>query len=263
MNQYLLTFINQFKQGFEYRGAFLLFTIMNLVSTIASIFLWVFIFNTTEISSTLTKDEIIVYFFLVNALVFFSSARVKLVSDAVRNGDISNILVKPTSVIKHYFAVGVGSALSRNLTQIPLNLFIAFGYAAWAGVNIELYNIIQFILIIPLIFLLNYSFFMIFGMLSFWTTDNSAFLQIITNFGNLLSGRWIPLFFLPTFIQNLLKFLPFQYFIYFPVMLILGKINFENYMLGILYMIIQILFFLILTNILYIRGIRRYEGYGM
>jgi ABC-2 type transport system permease protein len=78
-----------------------------------------------------------------------------------------------------------------------------------------------------------------------------------------LSGKWIPLFFLPTIIQSILKFLPFQYFIYFPVMLILGKIDFENYVLGILYMIIQILFFLILTNILYIRGIRKYEGYGM
>lgn len=263
MNQYILTFINQFKQGFEYRGGFFIATVLNLVSTIASIFLWIFIYSTTNLSSSLTKDEIIVYFFLVNTVSFFSSARIKLISEDVRNGDISNILVKPTSVIKHYFAVGVGVALSRNITQIPLNLFIAFGYAFWAGVNIEFLNIVQFISIIPLIFLLNYSFFMIFGMLSFWTTDNSAFLQIITNLGNLLSGKWIPLLFLPTIIQNILKFLPFQYFIYFPVMLILGKIGFENYVLGVLYMILQIIIFLTITNILYVRGIRRYEGYGM
>ena len=61
-------------------------------------------------------------------------------------------------------------------------------------------------------------------------------------------------------LTKIAEFLPFRYLVYFPISIYLGKI--ENPLPSFAILIVWIILFLVLSRILLMRGIRRYEAVG-
>lgn len=66
----------------------------------------------------------------------------------------------------------------------------------------------------------------------------------------------------PFNIRQLVEYLPFKYLAYFPAAVFLGKIEGPEMYRGLLAEIGWVVFFIVLSRILWHRGIKRYSGYG-
>jgi ABC-2 type transport system permease protein len=79
-----------------------------------------------------------------------------------------------------------------------------------------------------------------------------------------LSGHMVPLDLLPDGLRRLLECLPFQYMAYFPAKVLLGTSDMTTAKLvtGLGIQSAWVALFLLLSRILYRRGLRRYSAFG-
>ena len=89
----------------------------------------------------------------------------------------------------------------------------------------------------------------------------------------MLSGHMFPLELLPDSLQlwssgpildvrGLVDMMPFKYLAYFPAAVFLGKIEGEAMYQGLLIEAGWVLFFIVLSRVLWWRGVKRYSGFG-
>ncbi len=62
-------------------------------------------------------------------------------------------------------------------------------------------------------------------MLCFWTTRGAAIFDLYMTVELLLSGRLVPLPLMPDWVQEIARFLPFQWAFYFPIESLVGDLT--------------------------------------
>jgi ABC-2 type transport system permease protein len=87
-----------------------------------------------------------------------------------------------------------------------------------------------------------------------------AFIYMLLNF--LLSGHMFPLDLLPEWSRWAMDFLPLKYLAYFPAAVFLGKIDRTEMYQGLMIEAAWVAFFIVLSRILWTRGVKRYSGFG-
>jgi ABC-2 type transport system permease protein len=135
-------------------------------------------------------------------------------NDDVKSGEIAYQIGRPTHYIFYQFANSLG--------QILLN-FVTFGVLATIlGVifvgplnTITPAGLPALLLSVVLSILLNYSFLMLIGLSAFVVEDNFAFFLIYQKICFML-GLFLPVEFLPTWLQQVAKNLPFSYIYWAP-----------------------------------------------
>jgi ABC-2 type transport system permease protein len=63
------------------------------------------------------------------------------------------------------------------------------------------------------------------ALLAFWMLEISTVVFIVYSFEFMLSGRMFPLSFMPPFVQDFLRWLPFPYELYFPVLVLMNRVH--------------------------------------
>ena len=67
---------------------------------------------------------------------------------------------------------------------------------------------------------------------------------------------------MPTIVQDIAQYLPFQLFMYYPIQLILGKLTaaqiIQGFVVGLVWLGLSILFF----NFVWRRGVKQYSAVG-
>ena len=63
------------------------------------------------------------------------------------------------------------------------------------------------------------------GMLCFWTTRGAAIFDLYMTIELLLSGRLVPMPLMPEWVQDIARFLPFQYAFFFPIESLVGDLS--------------------------------------
>ena len=71
----------------------------------------------------------------------------------------------------------------------------------------------------------NFCFSAMIGLAAFWTVELTAFNMIFHFFSQFLSGGLVPLWFLPTWVQRIAAWLPFQTLAHLPLSIYIGKIG--------------------------------------
>jgi viologen exporter family transport system permease protein len=100
------------------------------------------------------------------------------------------------------------------------------------------------------------------GMITFWTTRVSAIFELALALELLLSGRLVPLPLMPSWVEDVAVFLPFQWTFYFPIQSLVGDYTTRELLGG---LAAQALWIVILTGFaaLFWRvAIRRYSAVG-
>jgi len=69
-------------------------------------------------------------------------------------------------------------------------------------------------------------------MLCFWTTRGAAIFDLWMMIELLLSGRLVPLPLMPDWVQELARWLPFQWTFYFPINALIGDDSTQELLLG-------------------------------
>lgn len=258
-----------------YRGDFALGTLFRFLPIITQIYLWWAVFEsvakkgegtagTIQIEK-LSLHDVIGYFLLVFLARAFSSmpGLTGGIARSVQNGEVKKYLTQPVDMIGCLLVQRVAHKLVYYLVAAAPFALVFFlcrdffdngfpGPTQLAGAIAALMGA----------FLLGFFIEACLGLFSFWFLEvtSLAFVYMLLNF--FLSGHMFPLDLLPESIGNFVGLLPFQYLAYFPAMVCLGKIEGADLANGLLVQYLWIFGFIVLSRVLWSRGLVRYGGYG-
>ena len=106
---------------------------------------------------------------------------------------------------------------------IPLAIALSFLFDPALSPNAQ--QIVAFAIAIWGAYLIRTMFQESLGMLCFWTTRGAAIFDLWMTLELLLSGRLVPLPLMPDWVQELSRFLPFQWAFYFPINSLVGDLS--------------------------------------
>jgi ABC-2 type transport system permease protein len=100
------------------------------------------------------------------------------------------------------------------------------------------------------------------GMLCFWTTRGAAIFDLYMTTELLLSGRLVPMPLMPDWVQDIARFLPFQYAFFFPIESLVGDLSDGELLRGLGAQLLWILIGFAIFRIAWKHAIKRYTAVG-
>ncbi len=254
------------EERMAYRGDFALGTLMRFLPVVTQVFLWHAIFQSRD-EKTLagySYEDFVAYYLLTMVARAFSSmpGLSSGIARTILTGDIKKYLTQPVDMlgflllnrIAHklaYYAVAVG--------PFALVFFLCRGYfheipplGTWAA----------FLASLLMGFLLGYFLEACMGLVGFWFGEIGSLLFVYMLFTFFLSGHMFPLNMLPAGWQSFVMATPLMYLAYFPAAVFLGKIQGSELWRCLGIEVAWIVFFFVLSRLLFARGLKKYSAYG-
>ncbi len=124
-------------------------------------------------------------------------------------------------------------------------------------------NFLTFVYFLTSLFLgliLAFEFDFFIGLIAFWLIQVKSFKYMLQYIIFFFAGAVLPLDLFPQSLQSIAELLPFQYLVFFPIQIFLGKQ--EDPGQGFLIALSWIIGLYLFSRFVLIRGIRKYEAVG-
>ena len=254
-----------FANQMVYRFNFLIRAAFGLVPLLASIFLWLTIYQGQSTGvGEYTLPGMISYYLLVTIVDIVTAVNEddwQIAAD-IKDGNISQFLLKPINYMKYRLCLFFsGKIIFAAAALVPVGLFVFFmrkfmvapaDGAALGGciLSTALAGMLQFFM--------SYTM----ALSAFWLLEVSTFIFIIFAFEYIAGGHLFPLNILPPAVEHVLNFTPFPYLLFFPVSAYLGQVKGAALWQGLCTQAGWTFFFLMLAQWVWSRGIRKYSAVG-
>jgi ABC-2 type transport system permease protein len=187
--------------------------------------LWGMIFRERNMVADFTFHGMLSYYIVSSFLSELEMAKgiSGEISARIRNGTLSNYMVKPVGMEGYFAAMEAGVVLFYlvfDLAAAAVWVFIfriRFVFVQSAGIFIC--GIAMAVM--GLLFMVQLNFFL--GILTLKYEEISTFLMIKDNLAALVTGSIVPLVLFPEPVVNVMRLLPFYYVTYLPSMLLTGR----------------------------------------
>ena len=244
----------------QQRSFFFLLAFGWMIPPLISLFVWYTAASTQPIDG-LTQNDFVTYyllFILVNQLTY--SQTNWTVGDAIRNGDMNGLLLRPLSPLFSTVASEVAGKAVYMVFVIPAVVVLALIFHP--TLHPALLQTLAFILALALAWLLRFFWGYWLALLAFWATQANALLGIQDALIFLLAGQVAPVALLPGPLGVLAQVLPFRYMISFPIEILLGHLNPTAELAGFVYQIGWLCATLIIFVGMWRNGVRHYTAVG-
>lgn len=249
-----------------YRADFALGTLLRFLPIVTTIFLWQAIYagsGSDEIASYRFGDMVAYYLLAMIGRAFSSMpALASGIARDVRDGSIKRFLIQPIDLVGFLFWSRIAHKLVYYAIAIGpfvLVFFLCRGFfPGWP----DGWIVAGFIASLILGFILGFLFEVLIGLIAFWFLEVSSLLFIWMLLNYFLSGHMFTLDVVPGFFGAVLKRLPFQYFAYWPAVIMLGKVSHAELAEGLMIEVGWVVALVVLTRLAYWRGVRRYSAFG-
>lgn len=266
LEKYRAVFSIGLQNTFVYRWNFLLRSLFALIPLFGTVFVWRSIYGGTSGQiAGYDFGEMVFYFLivlLVDNLITPTEDEWQIAAE-IREGQLSSFLLKPFDFLAYRSCIFVGSRLLYTVvTLLPVvAVFWWFReYLHWpAHAYTWLWFVISLVMAGAIQFLIAYSL----AMLAFWILEISTVVFILYSFEYFLSGKLFPLDTVPGAAGTVLRLLPFPYELYFPVAVLMEKIQGPQLWSGLTIQAIWVLLCFLLARGLWSAGVRRYEAVGI
>lgn len=255
----------QLQESLMYRFNFFTNSIFIVIPLISHICIWQAMFKSGVTSTTMagyTLQSIVTYTILGHFVDKFTNevlTQLKISTD-IRDGLLNKYLIKPINPIGAEFATHIANSLNSFLTLTITYMIFTFFYHDFFIIN---HNPIMYLICfmgllngILIGFLLNH----LIGILTFWLKEVSALYVFTQSTFLFLSGGYMPLDLLPSFIYKFLMLTPFPYLLYFPVSIYVKQYTMTEFIsyacIGIMWSVVLI----VIDAVVYRRGLKRYTG---
>jgi len=264
MKKYLIIFKSNLIKFLQYRGDFLLGLVSLVLNLIITIFLAKAFYENTDSIYGYTLSELATYTLISSSLraLIETSIHWALTND-IKSGKLSIKLTQPIN----YKLFRLFSEFARKINHIFFTLiaifFIFKVYQYNFGITIIKYRIFVFVIMTICSFFINWFFRQTLGNFAFWMKDIGGLSQFLNEVVGLLGGSWVPLDYLKP-IYNILKLLPFSYILYFPSRVLIDSTIETATIHKILFIqFLWIIFFCLLSQLLWKKGLKKYESVGI
>lgn len=255
-----------------YRGDFALGTLMRFLPIVTQIFLWWAIFETVGEGSRdsgvivgYTFKNMVAYYLLTMVSRAFSSmpGLASGIALQIRNGEIKKFLIQPVDLIGFTLLNRLAHKLAYySVATLPFAFvfFLCRGFFVdgWPEAPV----LMAYFASLIMGFMLGYFLEVTIGLVGFWFLEVSSLLFLYMLLSFFLSGHMFPLDMLPSPWQELVSLLPLKYLAYFPAAVFLGKVESQKLVNGLMIEAVWIVGLIILSRVMYHRGLKRYSGFG-
>ena len=228
-------------------------------------FLWDSLFSDpSRVVFGYDRAKVLTYVFgiLILKAIVFSSRSID-VSGEIARGDLSNLLLKPISYFKYWFARDISNKLLNIFfaTIETLILFLVLKPQFFLQTNISI--IFPFLISLGMAIVLYFLLIFLFSLIPFWLPEQSwgsMFLFLI--FSDFLGGGIFPIDVLPLLAQKIIYLTPFPYLLFIPLQIYLGKLGIVQVYTALTVSAawLTILYFAI--KHLWLQGLREYRAEG-
>lgn len=264
MKKYLIAFKAQLQSTLEYRGDMAIFAISGAVTPLMGLVIWLSVLGSGA-NLPLNKPELVLYFLLTSWVSLMTSTWGSwFIAESINNGDYSLYLVKPFSALGNYFANNLAEKAFKLVILTPFLLLVGVIILGNSSVHLSVDITSSFLFLLSLIMGIFIALLLdtCVGLSAFWFHDVDFLNSIVSLGGQLFSGKFIPIIFLPGILFTLTTVLPFRYIISFPVEILLNKLNINSLLIGFTSQIAWLVGLIILYQILLKIGVKSYQGYG-
>lgn len=249
-----------------YRGDFALGTLMRFLPIVTQVFLWFAVFQArgNRPLSGYNYEDFVAYYLLTMVSRAFSSmpGLSSGIAREIRTGEIKKYLIQPVDMLGFLLLGRVAHKVAYYVVAILPFAFVFYlcrdFFPGWPTPT----TLAAGVLALVLSFLLGYYLEACMGLVGFWWLEVSSLLFVYMLFSFFLSGHMFPLDMLPQPWRTVIELTPLQYLAYFPAAVLLGKIQGWDLVIGLVLELEWLVFFIILSRVLFDRGTRRYSAFG-
>lgn len=178
----------------------------------------------------------------------------------IREGDLNRDLLRPILPLHFDIAYFAGWKVVVIVLWVPLAFALSLLFDPDLSPNAA--QVATFAIAIWGAYLIRTMLQESLGMLCFWTTRGAAIFDLYMAAELLLSGRLVPMPLMPDWVQEIARFLPFQWAFYFPIESLVGDLSNEELLKGLGAQLLWILIGLAIFRIAWRYAIRRYSAVG-
>lgn len=225
---YLEFLKKRFKQQFSYRANTILLIIVSFIRLFVTMSIWSALYRNKIEVDGISKSDMLTYVLVVQFVSVFVELPVSAyIAQRSKDGNLSIDLIRPINLKLCVIFDSLGNLLYELIWYtIPMMIV---GSILWSiSISIDFIKTIFFILSIIIAMILYSTMEYIMGLTSFWTKTDFHIKWIIGAFMTLFSGEFIPLWFYPPLLREISNFLPFKYFVFEPINILLGKANMQE-----------------------------------
>lgn len=250
-------------EQWQYRANLLMYLLFWLVSPVVYLAVWTTIARTQGNVGGLTPNDFVTYYMtllIVDQLT--SDITIHIFAYKIQDGTLASELTRPIHpMLTNTLVNNIAFKALTMLAMIPVwaVLWILFqpnfSSVTWQGI----------LLAVPAV-ILGFAISFLFGAsltcVAFWTTRVWSLSEFYWAMIVLFSGQFVPLQLMPTVIQQIAHFLPFQLFKYFPIELVLGNLSQSEIISGYLTGIVWFFVALALFQWIWRRGVKQFSAVG-
>jgi ABC-2 type transport system permease protein len=240
----------------------------NFITISSVVFIWVSILSDKGSIAGYTLSDTVIYYLLalyIGIITYTNS--VDNISFAIKNGSLSEQLLKPRNIILSQMARVFGDQLFKliitspfvliafvivsNLMNISFSFDLKSVFALSVGMVITILGLILGVLMDIAI-----------GAIGFWLDEVWALKHAQVIVSDLLSGKRIPLAFFPPVLLMINNLLPIRFTISTPVEYFMQKRGPNDIMFDLLCLTVWLLFFIVFTSFIFKKGLKKYGAFG-
>ncbi len=180
--------------------------------------------------------------------------------ERIREGELNKDLLRPVLPLHYDIAFFAGWKVVVIVLWIPIAIGLSLVFDP--VLDPRPLEVAVFAVAIWGAYLIRTMFQEALGMLCFWTTRGAAIFDLWMTTELLLSGRLVPLPLMPDWVQDVSRFLPFQWAFFFPIETLVGDLSDEELLRGLGVQLLWTLIGLAIFRVAWKHAIKRYSAVG-
>ncbi len=255
-----------FLERMAYRTNFFLQILSGILSSLIVIFLWMAVYRSAGRGSIggFSLGEMITYLLgsgLINTFIL-TTAENPETSQNIQDGTLSFLFLQPVSPYGIWFMRDLGGKTFNLLLGMAGYGVIFLFFREYLVPGFSAQSMMPFGAAVLTGSILQFLFFEALSLLSFWIENTYGIRFTMRVVMEVLGGAIIPLSLLPDFLRIIAACLPFQYLVYFPMEIYLGKISGTGILLEFLKEGGWIAGLMLTNWTIWRKGVRRYVAMG-
>lgn len=246
---------------FAYRSVLLFWAVFDALYPLSLIFFWLTVYGGQSTVAGLTQEQMVLYY--VGILIVTTTVSVHGewdVQSAIRSGDIKMFLTRPIPYGLFFTVEALIWRMYSASISVPLAFLIVYGLNTLAGLEAPYPVSWQFALALAGSFGVFVSMALCLGYMAFYLDRVNGIIHANTILRSLASGSLLPLTLFPAWAASIAHVLPYRWQYDFPVSVLIGTVQPEDFWPGIGAQWLWTVGFSLLAAALWSIGLRRYDA---